>query len=177
MAVPFVVLAFLGFALEYINDNRRVGSDGGALFFGGLMTIFTVVVIGVGVINSLMESSDQTKAVYELEKIQQFERVYLERADVQTKKFASYLLETYPKMERDIFSQIKPGTLDIYLVKYPELQSSKTIMALVDQERQLRDAFYGQQLERATLVRQMNYRAASPWVFKWMLPNVTIPVQ
>lgn len=179
IALMLAVLGILLIGYKYLRDgdmkeSRHNNFPAGG--FGFILCFFGVMVVFIGMINSLVTHSDQVGYGVELDKIAQFEETYQARADNLTKQFASYLVETYPQYEKEIFHNIAPGNLDIYLVKYPELQASKTIMALVDQERSLRDDIYKQQLARAEVLRNMRYNTLSPWVIQWMMPaNVPIP--
>lgn len=62
-----------------------------------------------------------------------------EYMDIQKRKsvelldeFKLYLADMYPKIEKEILKSMKPGNVSAYMIKYPELKSSKTICKLVD---------------------------------------------
>ncbi len=139
------------------------------------MAFFAAVILIWGVIVGMYTNTEQVGYSVELNKISSFEQTYQVRSDNLTKEFAHYLADIYPSHEKDIFSKIQPGKLDIYLVKYPELQASKTIVELVQQIRSLQDDIYKQRLTRAEIIRNMQYNVRSPWVYQWMMPNIPIP--
>jgi hypothetical protein len=123
----------------------------------------------------LLAHSLQVYAGEEVAKIEQFENIYKNRAENLTKQFAHYLAELYPEQEKNIFEKISPKDLDVYLVKYPNLRSSETIVALVKQIRSLEDDYYGQKILKAERLKEMRFRTKNPWVMQWMMPKLDIP--
>ena len=178
LAATFVVLGSFFIGHKYLRDGGMKEPSGDNFPAGGLglfLVSLGMVFVTIGLLVSLYTYSVQVGYAVDLDKITQFEKTYQARADNLTKQFASYLAGVYPQHEKEIFSRIEPGKLDIYLVKYPELQASKTIMVLVDQERSLQDDIYKQQITRAETIRNMRYNVRSPWVYQWIMPDIAIP--
>ena len=175
LATTFIVLGVSCLVYEVWRRRQDNLYKDGPAGFGFFLFFVGAILLLIGLINSMVAYSDQVQRSVELTKIASFEKTYQARANNLTKEFAHYLAEAYPQHEKDIFSKIEPGKLDIYLVKYPELQASKTITELVQQVRSLQDDIYKQQLSRAETVRDMQFTVRSPWVYQWMMPNIPIP--
>src|SRR3989339_644424 len=171
----FMLLAGVGILMQLLYERSVPSNKGGWLNFAGFMFFFAFIFLVLGTIFNLSTYSEQIEKGVELEKVSSFEQTYQVRSDNLAKEFTYYLAGVYPNHEKDIFSKIEPGKLDVYLVKYPELQASKTIVELVQQVRSLQDDIYKQRLERAQTIRDMRYNVRSPWVLQWMMPNVAIP--
>jgi len=172
LALSLGTLAVVCFVVQWLL-NRGTEKEGW-LELGALLTFVAILIFVAGFITSLFVHSNQIWMNVELTKIDSFEQTYQVRSDNLTKEFAHYLAQTYPDHEKD-FSKIEPGKVDVYLVKYPELQASKTIVELVNQIRSLQDDIYKQRLDRAEKVRDMQYNVRSPWVFQWMMPDIPTP--
>jgi len=175
LAGAFLIVAVASAGVQVYKDKYEVKNEFGSGGLAVFMAFICALSLTIGLFNSMYANSSQVMRGTELTKIDSFERTYQMRANNLTEQFRSYLAEMYPAHEKDIFSKIEPGKLDIYLVKYPELQASKTITELVQQVRSLQDDIYKQQLAYAETVRDMRYTVQSPWVYQWMMPNITIP--
>jgi uncharacterized protein YsxB (DUF464 family) len=137
--------------------------------------VISILLFVITTIFQLVEYSCQISDGEELVKIGNFEEIYTNKSDVLTQQFAGYLADIYPEYEKNIFESISPDGIDLYLVKYPEIKASETIMLLVSEIRMLQGDIYDQQLERAQVVRNMSYREKSPWIVQWFMPYVEIP--
>ncbi len=167
----FVALAGFCILIQVIMDSKKIDNSEVSLLWGfafGFISLSFLIIAGIV---SLIANSNQIYDGKNIAKITQFETVYQKRADNLTGKFAHYLAEVYPDHEKDIFNKVKPGDVDIYLAKYPELQASKTITELVGQIRSLNDDVYKQQLARAETLRDMSYRLANPWLIRRFIPE------
>jgi hypothetical protein len=130
------------------------------MLFLGLSLLFT----GIGY-------SDQLSDIEEIKKIERFESIYKNKADTLTKQFAGYLAEMYPKYEKNIFDTIAPDKVSLYMVKYPDLKASATIMALVDNILKLQNDYYKCQLSKETTLKDMRFRVKNPWIFGGLIPH------
>jgi hypothetical protein len=99
----------------------------------------------------------------------QTEQIYKNKAEALTAQFASHLAITYPNHEKEIFKNIAPGQVNLYLVKYPELQASKTLVVLVEQINKLQADYYQQQIEREKVLATIRYRPKSPFAIGWFI--------
>lgn len=175
MFLLYLSLFFLVFAalcagryvfLEKVK-NESTGYDKNATFF----IFITVFFILLSVFETLWEYSSQKEDYQNLKMYEQLEKVYAEKANILTTQFAGYLADTYPKHERDIYKSISPEKVSIYLAKYPDLQASKTITALVDQISQMQHDRYQQQVNRAIIAKGMRYRQVNPWIYNSWIPK------
>lgn len=116
-------------------------------------------------------NSEQLSDFEDLKKFDQLEVVYKEKAENLTAEFAKYLADMYPNHEKDIYNKIKPEKVDIYFAKYPELQSSRTLVALVGQIRELQNDRYQQAINRTKTLKEIRYRQINPWIFNSWVPK------
>jgi len=107
-----------------------------------------------------------------LKMYQRIEKVYEEKAISLTTQFASYLAEAYPQHEKEIFKSINPGTVSLFMVKYPELQASKTLLSLVGQISALQTDRYSQRVEFEKTLKEVRFRPKSPFVISWLIPTL-----
>jgi hypothetical protein len=142
--------------------------DGGGVFFFSVACFFLFILV----IAALFSYSNQLGDLEDLKKIKANELIYQSRAEVLTKKFASYLAEAYPKHEREIFSKISPEKVSLYLVKYPELRASQTMITLVEQIGKLQDGYYEQRLKEQEILRNMRFRRVNPWFIPSIIPEI-----
>lgn len=152
-------------------DNFGWGAT--CLILGFFTLLITVIMLIVSLVNNSHQRYDQE----DLTKVSQFQEIYKKRTDNLTGQFVHYLAQIYPEYEKNIFEKITPNDLDIYLVKYPDLKASETIIQLVKQIRDLNDDIYQQELRRAEILRDMRFRTRNPWILQWLMPNTPIPTE
>lgn len=173
LAIIFTVAGILCLILEKraetFGDEKEVREVRITMFCLALVLVF--ICFGWSFFSHSSQISDNEKLI----RIDQVQNVYQKRADNLTTQLAILLVEKYPKQERDIFDKIKPENVSIYLAKYPEIQSAQTIMEAAKQTKILQDDIYKQQIERAEILNDMRYRAKSPWVLQWTMPDIKIP--
>lgn len=132
---------FMFFALLFRDsEDAFLGNICAAIIFGFCFTFFG------SLIPTLVAYTNNVNDTQDIFKYQRNEQTYIKRAENLTGQFKSYLAVQYPNYEKSIFKAISPGNVAAYLVKYPELRSSETIVALVNQIRDLNDAVYQQEL-------------------------------
>lgn len=167
--VPLFVLPWSIY--RHVKNGSTYGEVGGKDVSYVLLGI-SIAILAAGFIFQLANYSRQISDGEELAKIERFEEIYQKKADALTKQFAYYLADIYPDHEKNIFEDISPEGIDIYLVKYPELRASETIVHLVSEIKILQNDFYNQQLAREEVIRDMLYKIKSPWIVQWFMPDV-----
>lgn len=136
-----------------------------------IFSVVGLVAVGFAIFMTLDEYSSQRSEYEEVIKLTNCEMIYNSKSDALTKQFASYLANAYPEYEKNIFEKIKPENVDIYLVKYPDLKASQTIIALVEQISKLQNDIYDQKLEKESVLKDMRYRIKNPWIFNSWIPS------
>ena len=167
--IPLVVLPW---SIYCWKTNGTHGYDVDGKNVSWVVIIVSMIILAAGFVFQLANYSKQISDGEELVKIGKFEDIYQKKADALTKQFAYYLVDIYPDHEKAIFENISPEGIDIYLVKYPELKASETIVHLVSEIKMLQNDYYSQQLAREEVIRVMSYRTKSPWIIQWFMPNV-----
>ncbi|NMC51944.1 hypothetical protein GYA54_04490 [Candidatus Kuenenbacteria bacterium] len=173
LAVAFVVsglLSFWRFKLlekrEYYDRNYEepTWETSGIIFF--VVAAFLVV---LGLFISLISNSNQRGDFEDLHMLKETQVIYQEKAEALTQQFAKYLAEQYPDQERFIFDKIDPDKVALYLVKYPEIKSSETLMALVVEIGKLQAQVYDQRIKRAQIKRDIRFRLVNPWRLNFLI--------
>lgn len=128
------------------------------------------IIVFIGVLMTFWSYSNQLDDIEEVKRINQVEQIYRQKAEALTKKFAEYLAEKYPEHEKEIFSKMSPDKIDLYLVKYPEIKASETLMALVAKIERLENQYYEQKILREAYLKEMRFRLVNPWKFHSFIP-------
>lgn len=169
LALLLVLVSGICWIRYAIKKGRReyTDSDGWAISLditAGMILIASFVITGVQWANQISDIED-------LRKFDNLEKIYQQKAEVLTNQFTKYLAETYPQHEKGIFGKISPEKVDIYLVKYPELQASKTIIALTEKINQLQADRYAQQVNKEQSLKNIRFRLRNPWIWYWAIPE------
>lgn len=150
-----------------LGKGSKTEYDSGAAVFTSIGCIFLLI----SIITTMVNYSDQIRDVEELKKLNKYEQIYSLKSEVLAEKFANYLSEIYPQHEKDIYNKITPQEIDLYLVKYPELKASETIILLIEQIRTLQDDYYTQVLKKAEVIKTMLFRQKNPWIYYFLIPK------
>ena len=121
-------MIILGFAIIFliIYGIMTCGED---KFFSFVTAIILMFSFGV------IQYSFRYKQLNDIEKIYEFQNkkvIYEKMAETQLIEFKRYLGEKYPDLERKIFDNLSLTNIDIYLVQYPQIKSSETLIKLTD---------------------------------------------
>lgn len=174
--ILIAVMFFIGGICLYnkgkkIMNNRDSNGEiakgfGIAIFAIGAIIAFSSMVITFGYIS--VQKSDFERIIA----IEKIEEIYEEKSDVLSQRFATYLLTNYQEYEAGIFQNIKPEDIKIYMVKYPELRTSETILALVEKINQLETDKYNQQIRKENILANVRFRTKNPWIFSSWVPKI-----
>lgn len=179
LVVSLLVLSPLPFIWK--TPWTRKGSDlmcPMGIFKGWLIAIGVVALVGGCLIPTGIAYVSQLNAKASLTKYDQLQVVYTRRASDLTARFTTILGVQYPKFEKAIFegigpnaaSPITPATIDAYMVAYPQLKTSETLLELVSQIRSQRDLIYQQQVDRVNTEMEIYVRSRNPWLIGVVLP-------
>ncbi len=151
------------------NITIKVWSDTAA---AGVVTfIVTGIIVVLALITLMAGYIVQVNSIEDINRYKANEIVYEKKADDLTETFKLYLGQIYPDLEKSIFKDISPANADIYLVQYPELKSSNTIIELVTQIKKLRSAIYDQEIKINKSQKDINSRKRNPLYLTWLLPS------
>jgi len=157
-----------------VSTRFSNGGEDGWTIFGGFWAFFAIVAFVIGAFYSMSQRSDQ---IYDIESVKMYTvntAILEKKADELTAQFTKDLAEIYPQLEKDIFKSISPDKVGIYLAKYPELQSSKTVMALVENISKLQTDRYNQELAQQGTLRDIRFRLNNPWALSWLIPRTDL---
>ena len=115
--------------------------------------------------------NDQIGDVESLKTFEQKEAILSEKAVNLTTQFANYLADAYPQHEKDLFKDMSPEKVSIYMVKYPEIRSSETMVKLVEEIGKLQNDVYHQRLARTDAEQRIRVRLRNPWLIHFWLPS------
>lgn len=113
---------------------------------------------------------DQVDSIESIERDKKVVVIYKKKADVLTKQFVKYLMN-YSEFEKDIYTKISPKDVDIYMVKYPELKASTTVIALVDSIYKLQDDVYDTEIAIEQYKKDIRTRLRNPFAVTSLLPS------
>lgn len=133
-------------------------------FFSMVIFISSFVITGANYSKQLSDFED-------LKKFDNLEIIYEQKANELTKRFTKILLEIYPQHEKEIFNKISPEKVDIYLVKYPELKTSRTVILLTEQINGLQSDRYEQMIKKECVLKDIRFRLRNPWIWYWFIPE------
>ena len=168
----FVVISSILVALGAFWLKRNSGGDGDGWYCVACLTFVVSLIFLICSVGSTMSQiADQTRDITTLKMYDANAAIYKQKADALTQQFAHYLADVYPEHEKNIFKSISPEKVSIYVVKYPDLQASKTIITLVDQIEKLNSDFYDQQLLKQKVLMEIRYRTQNPWSFNSFVPE------
>ncbi len=173
--IPIVFsLIFFGLHANAKRYNRgavTVGNYNGThLMMMYFFLFFSVVAIAAAVISTMIAYSGQVSDFEDIKKFEQIAVVYENRATALTAEFTKLAMD-YLGHEKVMFDKMSPGDVMVYMVKYPELNSSKNIRELVDQIRSMQDDVYKQQVEIEKKKKNIRYRLRNPWIFYKFIPQ------
>jgi hypothetical protein len=83
-------------------------------------------------------------------------------------------LYKYPSFEREIFENISPEQLSLYMVKYPELKSSETMLALTNQLISLQKTIYNNEIKKNLIIKGIKYRNKNKILYSYFMPRYKI---
>jgi len=168
----FMLFAGLCYARHRVLKVREGQEKNAYDAWAVLFTAITFISLFFGFWNSGTEGAQQISDFENIEKFRQIEVINKDKAGVLTDEFSKHLAETYPEHERYIYDKISPGTVNLYLVKYPELQASGTLVTLVDLINKLQSDVYDQQINVVETLKNIRYRSRNPWLFQFMIPKM-----
>ena len=172
--VIFAILGIIGMILTYQwwkksgFVTKKYGSDRGDAFTACLVTTIVAVVLGL-LLNGICYFN-QIDSIESIERDKKVVTIYKKKADVLTKQFVKYLMN-YSEFEKDIYTKISPKDIDIYMVKYPELKASTTVIALVDNIYKLQDDVYNTEIAIEQYKKDIRARLRNPFVVASLLPS------
>ena len=134
--------------LSMIKHPLMVG-----IFFLMIVTMF----INTGAVDSQVRDQQQVRYFEKAIKIR------TDQAEALCTEFSALLGKTYPVHEKRIFGQITPENIDLYWVSYPQIKASTTAVELTERIKTLRGAYYDLRNEREATLKNLRYRAESPW--------------
>lgn len=137
---------------------------------GGALSVISIALIAILLFFTACSVYNQREDFEQVRKYAKLEVIYQVKAEALTVQFATYLAQAYPQHERDVFKSMSPGQISLYLVKYPELQASKTIVALVEQIAKLQNDRYDQQVKKEESLKDIRFRPHNPFVIGWIVP-------
>ncbi len=177
--IPLIfTLVFLSLGSYFVVKTRiwQVRTDGRDPWrvWYSWAAFWMFVISGVGAIGLVISNGvGYTNQISDQARISQYKEnavIYRTKAERLTEQFKGYLAVQYPKYEKSIFKLIKPNTVGVYVVKYPELHASETIMALVSKIQYLQNSVYDQQLNITQAQKDMRVRRSNPWFLGFLFP-------
>lgn len=172
VVLAFVILGVVWFLTALMLDVKKIGRRmdwSGGMVGAGIVTVISfaifIVVNSVGYLYQVYGIEDYTATQHKI-------KMYEEKTDLLTLKFNQILAEKYPEHEKKLFDGMTPESVEILLVKYPEIRASETSIELVNQLLRLNNEIYREKEHLIDLVRDANYRRQNGWYMRFIIPKV-----
>jgi hypothetical protein len=138
--------------------------------------ISTAIIVAIWSIVVYSFKENHVDDVFCVRKFKKQRHIYQKMADDLIPKFTSLLGDKFPSIEKDIFNSISVKDIDIFITKYPEIKSDKTIMALVSLINDKTTEMYSCDLQGETLISRINARRenAKNWLPSFLFPKLPI---
>lgn len=135
----------------------------------GVLAIFLLLVM---VIDTACVYSNQVSAQAQVDKLGRTTTIKQKRATELIAQVKEVLVNQYPQYEQATIKQVVNGDPRLILLKFPELQASKTLIKYTNDLVALRSAVYDQRIQRERIVAQMQARKNNGLVhLSFLLPK------
>jgi len=148
--------------IKYIDDATIEA----VLILTSLITIMYMTIIGILISQNM---SDYQTIIMLDENIKVYEK---QRTDISIE--IKFELSKYPEFEKEIFKNISPKNMSIYFVKYPELKSSETIMALSSELIKLQKTIFEQQINKNQVIKNIKHRNCNKFAYTIFMPRYKV---
>jgi len=162
-SIILVVLAVILIAVFW-KKTEKGWEDHDVPVIGVIITF--LLIIGLGTL-LIVNGNAYYRQITRLEAIRACDGikvVYKAKAEALTAEFTKLLAETYPQYEKDIFGQITPEKVAVFIVKYPEIRASETIKELVAQINKLQSDIYEQDIQKEKLLQDVRVNLRNPFI-------------
>lgn len=166
ISLIFSAICFWRYRWHLKRDNTTDYNVGMKIFI-----IIAIIIFGISYIVTGIAYVMQVSDFEDIKKFQKVEKIYQVKAKKLTAEFAKYLAQMYPEHEKNIYEKIIPDKVDLYLIKYPELRTSETLLTLVAESNKLQCAIYDQQIAVEEFFKNTRLRLRNPWLVTSMLPT------
>ena len=154
---------------ERISGNERDSASTVGRRAHVLSTIKHPIMVGIFslmIVTMFINTGAVDSQVRDQQQVRYFEKaikIRTDQAEALCTEFSALLGKTYPMHEKRIFGQITPENIDLYWVSYPQIKASTTAVELTERIKTLRGAYYDLRNEREVTLKNLRYRAESPW--------------
>jgi len=135
-------------------------------FFGVVLSVICVVCLVISILTTRGEQVDSFEEIRRLKNVRVINEI---QANKLIDEFKLLLQKQYPEFERQIFQNISPKSLSMYMVQYPQLKSVEGIIVLVRSINELKAAVYDVDRSLEDVKKSIRYRLRSPWVITWFV--------
>lgn len=141
---------------------------------GKTLMIIAIVFSSIVILVNFSNYSSQVSSFENARNIQRKIDILRTRYNELYATFAQHLAKEYPNLEKEILSKISPAaagslplkgeSLNVILLRYPDLKSSVTLCKLVDETKKIADDMYAKQIDAQEIYEKIRYRAENPWI-------------
>lgn len=157
------IFCLIGWALQ-IDGSATLGSFHGFYILGGILFIISIITQGTMYAN-------QWVCIEKIEENKANRKIYEEKDTVLTGECKAYLSDAYPEIEKEIFNNMVSAKA--LLLNFPQINSHKTIVKLVDMINRNKNCIYDTDLAVTSLIREIRARKRMScfWIYSPMIPN------
>jgi hypothetical protein len=146
-----------------VPDIFRSAGEGWEVLFGLSIAAGCIALIAA-IINQLCRwyaQADDFERVIETKKDK---KTYEKEKFSLVEEFKLYLADMYPEHEKKIFEKIKPDNVTAYMIKYPEIKTNETLLALCNKIETLTNKVFNCDREVNTIERRIAVRKRTMWL-------------
>lgn len=159
------IFCLIGWVLQ-IGGSATSNSIHGFYILGGILFIISIITQGT-------MYSNQWICIEKIAENIANRKIYEEKDTVLTGECKAYLMDAYPNIEKEIFNNMVSAKA--LLLNFPEINSHKSIVKLVDMINRNKNSIYSTDLAVTSLIREIRARKrmACFWIYSPMIPNYT----
>ncbi len=172
----FVILFVL--ALTVVIGGLFLGAsstdlDEVGFFVSACAAFVAVVMLIILVVANASAYSDQLHDKNDAVRLLSTETIYAQRSNDLTRQIKAVLVEQYPQYEKGVIQSVVNGDPRLILLRFPDLQASKTLTQYTVDLTNLRTDVYNQRLQRQSVLARMRTRKQNGLLFVTaLLPSV-----
>lgn len=161
------IAALVGLPWWFI-DSR----DKGSIIFAAFCTFFLApcfFVFGTLLPTAVAYVNDQDN-IASVQQYRQNQQIYEAKAVNLTNQLKGYLAVQYPQYEAKVLKELASAPKLLFTV-FPQLQASRTLVALTDEITVLQNQVYDQETNVTQAEKNVRFTYHNPFFINWFLPS------
>ena len=166
--IIFIIFIAWFIGMIFLENNSNTDWTPGIIISG----VLSIVMLCIIIITNICGYINQLYDIESYSATQKKITLYEEKTKLLTIKFSQILEKEYPEHEKNLFESMTPDNIDVLLVSYPEIKSSKTSIELVNQLLNLNNEIYQQKESLIELNKDIDFRSRNKLFIQWVIPKM-----